>query len=260
MKDNSENTVSLVEVFWEILRHWVMLLIFVLVFAAGFAGYKYMSDKKAEDAQIQANAKVQKLIDDNLATEKDVIKPVPYASIQPKNVVIGAVLGIVGDCVLVLLMFIFSGKIKGISEFEDKYYAPLYGPILQGKKSCFQNFIDRRMYKVRSIKNSDELCDYYLSRVVSDIKQFDVKELIICEDGNKAECFDGLLKRLEDAGVKYNKVTDILGNAKDFETFDEKSAVLFFKQARKSSRKILDEEVKLCDRKKKRILGFVIAG
>lgn len=200
------------------------------------------------------------------AAEQTEVGATPQSvSLSIKYIVLGAFMGIFLSCVWIVLRYILSNKLKGISEFEELYGLRIFGELedKEGKKKRFLAVVDRCLDKLRKKEQwtLEEQKELILTNLTVSCKKEAISKLFVTSSLHLTEAEKQLLetvtKELKAAGVQVVFGENIIRNAKSFEQMSEIGTVVLVEKAEQTQYKNLEKELTLCAQQGARVFGVI---
>ena len=151
----AETEISLHDIFWYIVKNWIILLICMAIFGAFFGIYKKSAQTKTVQAAAKAVEEYNALTKEEQAKVKaaDVPKAVAESTISAafkKYLVLGAFVGLFAGAALLAVYFVVMGFLPNGAAVERRYHLPAFGILPDEKKNRLQRAILNKLtYSVR---------------------------------------------------------------------------------------------------------------
>ena len=157
----AETEINLHDIFWYILKNWIVLLICMVVFAALLGVYKRSSQTKAVAASEKAVAEYNALTDEEKAKIKATDVPVQIAagtiaSSFKKYLVLGAVLGVFLGAAGLAVYYVLNGYLANAPAIRSRYGLPTFGIVPSSKvKGLNRSILNKLTYRTYNMPKDE---------------------------------------------------------------------------------------------------------
>ena len=191
-----------------------------------------------------------------------------HASLSVKHVAIGVILGIVLGCVIVLLQYLFSARLRCAEELKTLYQVKVLGELENpNKKKAVFSGIDKLFEKIRyaNVKNLsyENALQMICASITIDCKSHACDKVILTGsmlEDMPEQIMDELKKRCGEKGVIVETTNAIVYDAEALEATVKCGNVMFLEQKRHSLYDELYKEFALCKEHGVHISGVVVVG
>ncbi|MBR5564892.1 MAG: hypothetical protein IKW08_01875 [Roseburia sp.] len=190
-------------------------------------------------------------------------------TISVKHAVIGAIVGAVLGCAMILVLYVFSAKLRNSDEIKNLYQVKVLGEVEnpQKKKRIF-SFIDEFIAKVQS--GAPKGLFYYERQ----IQMICTNIAIACKKNEQQkvylagsmlqeipeEILEDIVKQCAKKGIEIVEGFDIVYNANALETLEMIGTVVFLEKKRTSFYDEIYKEILLCRENGIQVMGIVVVG
>ncbi|MBQ9032176.1 MAG: hypothetical protein IJ106_12095 [Parasporobacterium sp.] len=178
--------------------------------------------------------------------------------------IIGAIIGALIAVVLLALKYMFSNTLKQADSLDTIYNMPVLAT-MYGENEFYTKHnlkIDKWLRRIRSKEkhnlNAEEKYKLASTKISIACKQSDITKICIISDYLKNEkIVDSIIDKIEDK-LQIVKINNILEDPSALEELSESEGVVLFEQIDTSFLKDICQEIKLCNKYGKTIIGAIV--
>lgn len=208
-------------------------------------------------AHISTLTPVQKM---NILDFKDeIIQPtIAEPGISVKNIIIGAILGMLIGLVIILGMIILGGKLQSERELSKRFNINHLGNIRFVRNTFTERLITKVLYKGIDM-NIDSQLKMVISRILLYLENADNKKICIVGTSRLIDnaTFEILIKELKEKGISCDIVGNVVKNHEAIEKLSENENIVLVESIGKSKVKDIYEEAMMCVNAKLNVVGYI---
>lgn len=189
-------------------------------------------------------------------------------SISIKHAVIGAIVGAVLGCAIILVLYVFSAKLRNSDEIKTLYHVKVLGQVEdpQKKKGVF-SFVDKFIAKVQNGGKKElsyeQAVQMISANIAIDCKKNEQKKVYLTGsmlEEISAQVLDDIAKQCKEKGILIVKGDAIAYNAEALEDLELIGTVVFLEKKRTSFYDEIYKEILLCRENGIQVKGIVVVG
>lgn len=189
-------------------------------------------------------------------------------SISVKHAVIGAIVGVVLACGIILVLYVFSAKLRNSDEIKTLYHAKVLGQVEnpQKKKSIFA-FVDKFIANVQSGGKKElsyeQAVQMICTNIAIDCKKNEQKKVYLTGsilEQIPQQILEDIAKQCKEKGIQIVKGDAIAYNAEALEDLELIGTVVFLEKKRTSFYDEIYKEILLCRENGIQVMGIVVVG
>ena len=145
--------ISLHDIFWYIVKNWIILLICMAVIGVFFGLYKRSAQVKTVEAAAKAVKEYKALSDEEKAKVKaaDIPKAIDESTIGAvfkKNLVLGAFIGLFAAAAVLAVIYVIRGYLPNAPAIQNRYQKPTFGIVPDEKtKGITRKIMNQLTYR-----------------------------------------------------------------------------------------------------------------
>ena len=190
-------------------------------------------------------------------------------TISVKHGVIGAIVGAVLGCAIILVLYVFSAKLRKSDEIETLYHARVLGEVENPEKktgifASIDEFIAKAPYGIENgLVDYDRQIEMVCANIAIDCKKNEQKKVYLT--GSRIwempeEITQDIEARCKSKGIEIVGGVGIAYNARELEVLDSVGTVVFLEKKRTSFYDEIYQEISLCRKNGIRVMGIVVVG
>lgn len=178
------------------------------------------------------------------------------SSVVIKYIIIGVIGGFVFATIMIIMIFLFGGKIKSIGEIQQVYGIELLGKFVRDKKRNKVALCKR--YKIYNVGTENKQEAYITEIILNKCKDKDIKEVVICSSvEDLSNEVANILNELNKAQINCKIVNNIHCDNVALNTVIDCKNVIIAELMDVTNRELLEIEIETCDKLNVNILGMI---
>ena len=176
------------------------------------------------------------------------------------HVVLGAVMAVMIMVVVAIIRFLTGPKLRSINEVEQVYNMEILGKIISEKNSKgLDKIFALKRHHYNGLDNSDDQIEYIANAIA---KQCMAKEYnrinLCCCDGTEANIKDKLVKALNNKGIACDLLKNLVWETDAVNKMVNDKNTIIIGQIDVTKKRILEEEIGLCDKLEANLMGMLM--
>ena len=189
-------------------------------------------------------------------------------TISVKHAVIGAIVGAVLGCAIILVLYVFSAKLRNSDEIKTLYHVKVLGQVEnpQKKKGIF-SFIDEFIAKVQSGGKKElsyeQAVQMICTNIAIDCKKKEQKKVYLAGsilEQIPEQVLEDIAKQCKEKGIQIVKGDAIAYDADALEDLELIGTVVFLEKKHASFYDEIYKEILLCRENDIHVMGIVVVG
>lgn len=189
-------------------------------------------------------------------------------TISVKHGVIGAIVGAVLGCAIILVLYVFSAKLRNSDEIKTLYHVKVLGQVENPqKKNGIFSFVDKLIAKVQSggkrELSYEQAVQMICTNIAMDCKKKEQKKVYLTGsmvEQIPGELLEDIAKECKEKGIQIVKGAAIAYDAEALEDLDLIGTVVFLEKKRTSFYDEIYKEILLCRENGIQVMGIIVVG
>ena len=270
MEGNQEvYEINLIDLMFYCLKKWRWIVVCMVLFAVIAGTYKYQAT--ITDNQAKKELQAQQAIGEAVEGEKTVeSEPIVFGD-PVSSAITSAIIGLIGGvcmcCLLLYMNYLMSGKLKDISNFQQRFGMPLLGVVRKNetKKRLF-GFVDRWIGKWEEgpcaripRKEQMKIAAVNVKSAIHRNSEEKIKRVMLAGSVAGNDVMEICEQLAEEIGeVAFSPYRQIVFHAAALEKLEYYEGVLFIEKKGESYERIIRQERKSALDRNVKVLGIII--
>lgn len=252
--------INLHDIFWYILKNWIILLVCMAVFGAFLGLYKRSSQAKAVQASEDAVKAYNALSDEEKAKVKaaDIPKAVAKSTISSamkKYMVLGAVVGLFLGAAVLAVYYVIQGYLANAPAIRSRYQLPTFGILPSSKLKGLSRKIMNKLTYAAGLER-DGAARLTAANLAMRLRADDTVLLIGTVPEKTLEHIEKLLAH--NLNAKIRAVGNVNSEAEAVLALTEKAKVICVEKILKSKQTYVDFAVNTVAASPSELIGFIL--
>lgn len=258
--DMNEKEINLSDLLVEMLLHWRLMLVMMLVGGVLLGSFGYLRSWQSFWAQSQVDKQEE-------ASEEEAALPLPQPS--GKDVMLGVVLAVFLYAFLIFVKYMFNKRLRDIDSFQSLYRIPQLGTVLSAapKKHTKGEKIDQWILQLRYQNKRKNTVEESIHLAAVAVKLAAKKQeleqvcLVGCNVAGVAqETCESIRTFLAKEQIEAVMLNNVLYDAETMEELEHAQGVVLVETAGSTLYEEIKEELDLLSRQNVCVLGGIIVG
>ena len=183
--------------------------------------------------------------------------------ISKKFIILGILIGLFVGCGLIILQYIFSGRMRSIDELQKIYGIRIFGIMAEKEKKKPLAFVDHLLDKVSHKENwtLQEQRELILTNLKVTCKKENIKKIFVTSslhvNEKERSLIEHLLSGLKESGIEVKFGENVMRNSKSFEQMADIGNVVIIEEENVSKYRMFEKEISLCMEQSAAVLGVI---